>query len=78
MSHAARRALSVTTLMWKSAVMVGERSMKSTLSSASQWNDFRNSSTVNRATNLGEKSSLRGEENTLQLQRRKRRFLELT
>jgi hypothetical protein len=38
--------------------MDGDRSMKSTLSSASQWNDLRKSSSVNSATNFGEKSSL--------------------
>ena len=32
---------------------------KSTLSSANQWNDLRKSRTVNRATNLGLKSSLK-------------------
>ena len=58
MSQAARSALSVMTLAWKRAVMVGDRSMKSTRSSANQWKDLRNSRTVNKATNLGEKSSL--------------------
>ena len=46
------------TLRWKRIEMTGERSMKSTRSSANQWNDFRNNRSTNRPTNLGEKSSL--------------------
>ncbi len=38
--------------------MEGDLSMKSTRSSANQWKDLRNSKTVNKATNFGEKSSL--------------------
>jgi hypothetical protein len=46
------------TLTWNTSEMEGDLSMKSTRSSASQWNDLRKRSRVNRATNLGEKSSL--------------------
>ena len=49
------------TLIWNKTDIDGERSMKSTLSSASQWNDFKNSRRVNSATNFGEKSSLLNE-----------------
>ena len=52
------RQASEITLMWNSSDMEGDLSMKSTLSSASQWKDLRNSSRVKRATNFGEKSSL--------------------
>ncbi len=65
MSSSANRRLSETTLTWNSIEMEGDLSMKSTLSSANQWNDFKNSSTVNSATNLGEKSSLVGERDAL-------------
>ena len=47
------------TLTWNSRDIDGERSIKSTRSSASQWNDFRKIKSVNNATNFGEKSSLR-------------------
>ncbi len=59
-STAVSRSASDTMRMWNSTEMVGDRSMKSTRSSASQWNDLRNKSKVKRATNLGEKSSLKG------------------
>ena len=39
--------------------MEGDLSMKSTLSSDNQWNDFRNNRSTNSATNLGERSSLK-------------------
>ena len=47
------------TLIWNKAEILGERSMKSTRSSDNQWKLFRNSKSVNKATNLGEKSSLK-------------------
>jgi len=49
----------VMTLTWKRKEMVGDLSMKSTLSSANQWKDLRKSNKVKSATNLGEKSSLK-------------------
>ena len=47
------------TLIWNKAEILGERSMKSTRSSDNQWKLFRKSKSVNKATNLGEKSSLK-------------------
>ena len=41
--------------------MEGDLSMKSTLSSDNQWNDLRNNSSTNSATNFGERSSLKKE-----------------
>ena len=54
----AKRHARDKTRTWNSNEIEGERSMKSTRSSASQWNDFKNKSRVNNATNFGEKSSL--------------------
>jgi hypothetical protein len=58
--------------------MTGERSMKSTLSSASQWKDFRNSSSTNRATNLGEKSSLEIQGKTFEYSRQRLFFFSVS
>ncbi len=66
------------TLRWKTRVMTGERSMKSTLSSASQWKDFRNSSSTNRATNLGEKSSLETQRKALEYNRQRLFFFSVS
>ena len=54
----AKRQARDKTRTWNNREIEGDRSMKSTLSSANQWNDFRNSRSVNNATNFGEKSSL--------------------
>ena len=54
----ANRQARDNTRIWNKSDILGERSMKSTRSSANQWKDFRNRSRVNSATNFGEKSSL--------------------
>ena len=54
----ANRQASDNTRIWNKSDILGERSMKSTRSSANQWKDLRNRSRVNSATNFGEKSSL--------------------
>ena len=55
----ANNAAKDMTRIWNKAEMLGDLSMKSTLSSANQWKDFRKSNSVNSATNFGEKSSLK-------------------
>ena len=47
------------TRIWNKRDIDGDLSMKSTLSSDSQWNDFKNNSSTNSATNFGDKSSLK-------------------